>query len=232
MATTPYTTLQDILEEAGLAQDVHAEMAIGTVDGTNKVFTVANKPLIDANYDDVVTKEDVQIYFDGVPAAIDTVNALFGTITTVNAPAEGVDVTLDYRYSAVSMQFVQKLREEAEETINSRMKFVDSCVPYGADGKDVPKKVRGIARRLAAAWLLTRDYGFNQDIEGTSKDGYKKLETIEAELETYANNGGNCGTDGTGTPAGGAATFAASSDGDLFPEPSFDRDMPQPEKDW
>jgi hypothetical protein len=222
MANIHFTTLQDILEEAGLASDVHGETPAGVVDNANKLFTVPNKPLTDANYDDKVDKDDVQIYFDGVPAAVSSVNEQFGTITTVEAPAEDVEVTIDYRYSAITMRFLANLRDEAEATINTRMRSVDSCAPYGIDGAEVPKKISGIARRIAAGWLLTRDYGFNQDIEGTSKDGYKKLEVAEQELETYAKSGGNCGVDGSGSPGGGDDAVSTSSDGNLFPEPHFD----------
>lgn len=226
-----YTTLQDILEESGLANHIHGETPTGIVDGENMTFTAVNKPLVDTNYDDEVTKDDIQLYFDGVPADVSEIDARFGTATVTSAPDEGVEVTMDYCYSAVSMTFVGKLREEAEEFINNRMKLVDSCVPYGENGHEVPKTVRNLTRQLAAAWLLIREYGFNQDIEGTSKDGYKRLEAVEESLEKYASAGGECGSDGAGTPNGGLASLATTSDGDLFPRPDFN-DTPRPEKDW
>lgn len=223
MEMTPYTTLQDILEEAGLVTDANGDVPNGIVDGANKIFTVPNKPLVDRNYDDSVTKDDVQIYFNGVPAEVSSLNPAYGTITTVEAPAEGVEVTVDYRYSPISMTFVGKLREEAEERINDRMRHVDNCAPYGMNGNEVPKTVRNITRQFAAAWLHIRDYGFNQDTEGTSKDGYMRLEkAAEKALERYALLGGKCGTDGSGNPPGGIGSIAATSDGDLFPEPDFD----------
>lgn len=231
MAAKPYTTLQDIYQEAGLAIAAYGENAIGEVDGTNKVFTVHNKPLVDMNSDDEVTKDDVQMYVNGTPVVVESVNALFGNITLAVAPAAEAVVTVDYRYSSTDMDYVAKLRAEAEQVVNSRMKFVDSCVPYGEGDEDVPATVRNLTRQFAAAWLLIREYGFNQDIEGTSKDGYKRLETVKASLEEYAALGGNCGSDGDGGVAGGAGALAASSDGDLFPEPTFDS-TPRPEKDW
>ena len=104
MATLPYTTLQDILEEAGLAHDVHGEVASGTVDGANKIFTVANKPLTDSNYDDEVTIDDLKLYYDGVPVTITSVDVAFGIITATTAPEVGVEVTVDYRYSAICLR--------------------------------------------------------------------------------------------------------------------------------
>lgn len=213
---TNYITLQKILEEAGLAHNIYAETPAGVVDGSNKIFTVQNKPLTDANYDDTVTKDDIRVYFNGVPVEVSAVDATFGIITTASAPAEDVDVTIDYRYSAVTLEFAAELRDEAKEYIDNFMRSVDSCVPYGENGKTVPKIVRNIARQLAAAWLLIRDYGYNQDIEGTSKDGFKRLETALESLERYEKKGGACGSDGTGTAAGSLNSLEASSDGDLF----------------
>lgn len=231
MATKPYTTLQDIYEEAGLAVAANSETPNGEANGTNKVFTVHNKPIVDADSDDVVTAADVQVYVNGSPVAVTAVNSLFGNITLAVAPAEDDEVTVDYRYSAVSMDYVSKLRDEAEQAVNNRMKLVDSCVPYGEGDKDVPVTVRNLTRQFAAAWLLIREYGFNQDIEGTSKDGYKRLETVKEALEEYAATGGECGSDGDNMPGTGAGAFQASSDGDLFPQPDFN-DLPRPEKDW
>lgn len=230
MAAKPYTTLQDIYEEAGLATAANSETPNGVANGTNKIFTVHNKPIVDANFDDVVDKDDVQVYVNGSPVEVTAVNALFGNITLAVAPADGAEVTVDYRYSAVSMDYVNKLRDEAQATVDSRMKSIDSCVPYGQDEKEVPHTVRNLTRQFAAAWLLIREYGFNQDIEGTSKDGYKRLETVEAALEKYAAAGGDCGG---GSSAGDSSAFQTASDGDLFPEPrDFDHDYQRPEKDW
>lgn len=226
-----YTSLQDIYEEAGLAIAAYGENAIGEADGTNRVFTVHNKPLIDTNSDDDITKDDVQVYVNGSPVAVTSVDSTFGNITLTVAPAAEAIVTVDYRYSAVNMDYVSKLRDEAEQAVNNRMKLVDSCVPYGEGDKDVPVTVRNLTRQFAAAWLLIREYGFNQDIEGTSKDGYKRLETVKEALEEYAATGGECGSDGDNTPGTGAGAFRASSEGDLFPQPDFD-DLPRPEKDW
>lgn len=211
-----YCTLQEIIEEAGLSHAVLAEIPNGIVDGQNKTFTVNNKPLSDLDYDDMVTEEDLRVYFDGVPVTVVDVDEVFGTITTAEAPKEGVTVTVDYRYSPVSMESAKRRREEAQATINNRMKSIDNCAPYGREGRSVPKIVRNITRQLAAAWLLIRDYGYNQDIEGTSKDGYERLKTAKEALEDYAKSGGECGIDSDGQINTTLRSLGSASKGDLF----------------
>jgi hypothetical protein len=46
--------------------------------------------------------------------------------------------------------------------------------------------VRWIVRLYSAGKLLIRDYGFNQDLENTSKDGYKKIAVAKAQLKELA----------------------------------------------
>ena len=234
MSAKKYTTLQDIYEDAGLATAGNAEVPAGEVDGTNKVFTTPNKPLVDSDYDDEVTIADVQVYVDGSPVPTTAVNAQYGNITLATAPAEGSIVTVDYRYSATNMIFVSKLRDEAEEFINNRMRLVDACVPYGQGSNEVPFTVRNLTRQLAAAWLLIREYGYNQDIEGTSKDGYKRLETVKLALEEFAESGGACdNSEGGGSSEAGVGGFQSASEGDLFPEPDFRHEgASRPPKDW
>lgn len=226
---TRYTTLQNIIEDAGLAQDVHDETPNGIADGVNKIFTVHNKPLIDSNYDDLVTAEDIRVYVDGVPVAINTLDVAYGIITLNSAPAEAADVSVDYRYSAVSMAFVSDLRDEAEDKINTTMQAVDTYAPYGtSDDNPVPKTIRSICRQFAAAWLLIRDYGFNQDIEGTSKDGYKRFSTAQDSLKEYALKGGKGGSGGVKVADGGVSNIVAGSCGDLF---SIDDNERRPRSD-
>lgn len=219
MSTTPYTTLQDIIEEAGLVTKVRGERASGIVDGSNATFGTAKSPLVDSDYDDKVTSADIRVYVDETllsAAGISEIDAEFGTVTLVNAPAENSTVSIDYNYAAIGLRFVSAVRDEAQERIDTRMKKVDSSAPYTTT--PIPATVAGITRHFAAAWLLIRDYGFNQDIEGTSKDGYKRLETAEEMLEAYAAAGGATGSDGNGS-VGNLDSLEVASDGNLFPEP-------------
>ncbi len=211
-----YETLQAILKEAGLSHAVYSESPSGTIDGSNKAFTVANKPLTDANGDDKVDTEDVQAYVDGTPVVVEEVDARFGTITLTQAPTESADITIDYWYSNYELSEVERIREEAEAWINNRMKSVDPCAPYGTGDDPVPATVRNLCRRYAAALLLIREYGYNQDTEDTSKDGYRRLEAVKADLEAYALAGGECGESSDGGDDGGLGDISATSDGDLF----------------
>jgi hypothetical protein len=210
-----YTTLQEILEESGLSHAVHGENANGVVDGVNKIFTVDNKPLVDTNNDDTVTKDDVRVYVDGVPAPIDTVDAQFGIITLITAPAADAEVTTDYQYSAVSLAFVAKVRSGVEAWINRYVRKIDS-LPYTA----VPEDISYIAMLRGAAKLQIRDYGYNQDAEGTSKDGYKKLSEAKNLLMEYINAGGLDDSDSLS----GVNGLDVQSEGSLFERPdNYDR---------
>jgi len=206
MPTTHYVTKQAILEEAGLSNPVLAELVSGAANGTNKVFTTTYKPLIDANYDDEVDPYDVTLYVNGVPVDVASVDATSGTITAITAPVSGDEVTADYRYTPVLDQYVQDVRDEAEDWINTEMDSVDP-LPY----TKVPPTIRKIARVYAAGMLLSKDYGYQRETDGTSKDGMARMKQAEAWLAKYITIGGSTGlsnVSGTGVEV--------SSDPDLF----------------
>lgn len=211
-----YITLQEALEEAGLHHVQIGDAALGTTDGSNTAFSLDHKPLVDWNYDDEVTVDDIKVYVDGVPVAVSEVDARFGTFELAKAPSSGATVTVDYVYSPVPIEYVKKLRAEAVAWINKQMGRVDPCAPYGRYNRAVPGTVAELCRNYVAARLLIREYGYNQDIEGTSKDGYKRLEQVKADLMEYMKSGGECGdgSDDAGVAGVGGAAF--KSDGDLF----------------
>lgn len=214
---TEFITLQEALEEAGLNHIELGAAASGVVDGTNKAFSLDHKPLVDSNYDDKVTVSDIRVYVDGVPVDVSEVDAKFATFELVKAPAADSVITVDYVYSPVSLEYVKKLRAAAASWINKNMERVDPCAPYGKGNANIPGIVSELCRNYVAARLLIREYGYNQDIEGTSKDGYKRLETVKADLMEYMRSGGECGEasdDPEGT--GGWGGVSSSSDGDLF----------------
>lgn len=212
-----YITLQEALEEAGLHHVQLGDAALGVVDGSNKAFSLSHKPLADWNYDDEVTIDDIKVYVDGSPVAVSEVDARFGTFELTKAPSSDTAVTVDYVYSPVPLDYVKKLRAEATAWINKQMSRVDPCAPYGRSNKVIPGTVAELCRNYVAARLLIREYGYNQDIEGTSKDGYKRLEQVKADLMEYMKSGGECG-DGSDGDTGifGAGGVSSSSDGDLF----------------
>lgn len=212
-----YITLQEALEEAGLHHVQLGDAALGTVDGSNKAFSLDHKPLVDWNYDDEVTIDDMKVYVDGVPVVASEVDARFGTFELTKAPDAGAAVTVDYVYSPVPLEYVKKLRAEATAWINNQMEQVDPCAPYGKYNRPIPGTVTELCRNYVAARLLIREYGYNQDIEGTSKDGYKRLEQVKADLMEYMKSGGECGDSGDDDAGvSGVGGVSSSSDGDLF----------------
>lgn len=221
-----YETKQAILEEAGLSQIVSGEVLAGNVDGTNRVFTTTWKPVTDSNDDDTVDVTDVTVYVNGAPVAVSMLTEASGTITLAAAPAAGASVTCDYRYSNVSDSYLEKVREEAEGWINDAMDAIDN-IPYGsgvpATNTTVPATVRKLTRWYAAAQLLLKDYGYNHDISGTSKDGAAKMAMLEGTgeagkpgykpglLAKYIAIGG-----ATGLSDVSAAELDAYTEGELF----------------
>ena len=75
-----YTTLQDILEEAGLHHVENGVGLNGAVNGVNKVFTTDRKPITDRNFDDAVTVDDFVVFVDGTPVKAVKVDPAFGVI--------------------------------------------------------------------------------------------------------------------------------------------------------
>ncbi len=213
---TNYALLQSILEEAGFSHPVFGEIPSGVVDGNNKIFTVCSKPLTDTDYSDVVDESDVRVYVNGVPlenSDIDDIDVQFGIITLKVAPTANAIVTVDYRYSAVSMQFADEVRQEAQGWINMKMRKYD-VVPYGPAYEDVPAIIRNICRLWAASSLLLRDYGFNNDTELTSKDGAEKLKAVKTLITELQEDGGAVSNGGAVSEE--AQAVESISDGNLF----------------
>lgn len=248
-----YESLQAILEEAGLSHVQLSEVPHGVVDGTNKVFTISQKPLTDRNYDDVVDVTDVFVLVNGSPATVSAIDATNGVITLQAAPAANAEVLIDYRYSPIALTTVDQRRTEAQDFINSQMVTVDPCAPYTGvfnptGGQTlIDNNIRQMVRIYAAAMLLIRDFGFNQDTELTSKDGYKKMELVTGAwnhgkfepgmLDGFMKIGGVCGGDAADATTGGLGGVLTDSSGDLFgvfdastpPRSEFDEDSCE---DW
>ena len=216
-----YERIQSILEEAGMSNNQPQEVPSGAADGSNKAFTVAHTPLTDTNYDDVVDTNDVFVLVNGSAASVESVDAAHGVIELNTAPPDGAEVLITYRYSPVSLQFASNLLDEAAAWINKAMRNIDPCVPYDTgvdDPSEIDATVRAITRIWCAAMLLTRDYGFNQDTEQTSKDGFQKLNVAKSMLADFKAAGGVCGGDESGdTDESQLEAFQVQSDGDIFP---------------
>lgn len=221
-----YARIQSILEEAGMSHNQPQEVPSGTIDGSNKAFTVAHTPLTDSNYDDVVDTNDVFVLVNGNPANVSSVDTAHGIIELSAAPPEGAELLITYRYSPVSLQFATDLLAEAAAWINKAMRNIDPAVPYDTgidDPANIDATVRSMTRIWCAAMLLTRDYGFNQDTEQTSKDGFQKLKVAQSMLADFKNAGGvEGGDDGGDTDEAQLEAFQVQSDKDtdghdLFP---------------
>lgn len=192
--------IKDILQEAGL---YHRQL-LESNDINSSVISLGDYILADVNGDDTVDIKDVRVLVDNKPIKVievDTTNAL---ITLENPVMTGQEVSVRFASSSVEPEHVEKIRTEALSEIISKI----PCEAAWAE--DYKPTLRYIHRLMAAGMLLVRDYGFNEDIENTSKDGYKKLELANEKLNTLIATvcGGACSKSAQG--------FAARDDGDLF----------------
>lgn len=201
-----YVTKQAVLKEAGFWQKA-TDPASGDVDGTNRVFTVSQAPIVkSSDSDDDVDTFDVHAFVDGQPVELESVDAEFGILTLLEAPQAGSDVRFDYRFSPVSDEDVEAVRDEAEDYIASRMDAIDP-LPYTV----IPPTVRKIARVYAAGLLLAREYGFQRETDGTSKDGMARIDRAEKWLDAYVMIGGS-----TGLSDVSAAEMTVTADPNVF----------------
>lgn len=184
-----YETQQAVREEAGLQSQVLAEQPSGTVNSSNTAFVTNFKPLVDRTYSDSVTTADLTAYVNSSSVAITSIVAATGTVTLTAAPTTGTTVTIDYAYSPLQDTYVANVIAEAQDFIDTKMQDLDT-VPYTT----VPATIRKICRVYAAGLILTRDYGFQADTEGTSKDGYRKIKLAEEWLTAYYDTKKKTGT--------------------------------------
>lgn len=193
-------TIKDILQEAGL---YHRQL-LEFNDINSSVISLGDYILADVNGDDTVDVKDVRVLVDNKlvkVTEVDTTNAL---ITLEKPVVSGQEVSVRFASSSVEPEYVEKVRSESLSEIISKI----PCEAAWAE--EYKPTLRYIQRLIAAGMLLVRDYGFNEDIENTSKDGYKKLELANEKLSALI--AAVCG----GTQARNAQGFAARDDGDLF----------------
>jgi hypothetical protein len=179
-AKAAYASIQAIREGAGLSNRSENEKLSGTVDGSNAVFTVRRRPIVDTNYDDTVGPEDVKAYVDGVSVEVTNVDAAAGTIELAVAPASGV-VTADYRFSPISDEYVQTKQLEANSWVDLKIKGY-IAVPLQ---DPIPGIITTAAEMYAAGLILTRDWGSRVDSELTSKDGFNKIKQARELINDY-----------------------------------------------
>lgn len=192
--------IKDILQEAGL---YHRQL-LEFNDVNSSVISLGDYILADVNGDDTIDVKDVRVLVNNKlvkVTEVDTTNAL---ITLEKPVVSGQEVSVRFASSSVEPECVEKVRTEALSEIISKI----PCEAAWAE--DYNPTLRYIQRLMAAGMLLVRDYGFNEDIENTSKDGYKKLELASEKLNTLIIM--VCGEACSRSAQG----FAARDDGDLF----------------
>lgn len=218
-----YESLQAILQEAGMSHQLLSETPYGTADGTNKTFVVQRKPISDSDHNDVVDTDDVFVTVNGTPVSVAAVDEAHGVITLDTAPPANATVLVDYRYSSWTLAEVDRLRAEAQQRIDDAMRQAGDGAPYsfslGSSINPVHSTVRAMTRLCGAAMLLIRDYGYSQDTELTSKDGFKKLGLVFGTKDDPGMIGSFIAAGGVSGVTGASAAaddFEAMSGGELF----------------
>ena len=213
-----YETTLNILREAGFVLRVVDESA--NVNGATIKTAFANYLSIDATDGTAVaTTSDVSVTVNGVAVEVDAIDAAAGTITLETAPDDNATILVSYYYSPIALDYVEVVREDAQCAINSKMKKIDPCAPY--TNENAPHCVRMMTRLWAGGLLLARDYGYNQDIELTSKDGYKKIEEAKKLLDEFYEEGGSCSSGGAEETetSGGTGAITVGCEGNMFTRP-------------
>lgn len=205
-----YSSLQDIREEAGHQHINKLEDMTGATNGTNTVFYVGRTYIVDTDYDDTIdvggVNGDVIVYDDNVAVTVSAVDVSTGAITLASAPAASSVMLATYHHSVLSDAKVGKFRDEAIDFVQQALSGI---VDYSA-WTTVPPVVQTIVRIYAAGLILIRDHGLNADLENTSKDGYKRLETARMLLKGYLSDVSS------GSGATARVTVASRSDGNIF----------------
>lgn len=163
-------SVQAILEEAGL----YHRRSVQVVADENGIIVLEDSPLADRNYNDIVDFEDVLVRAGGEKLEVVDVDVENGIIKLAKPLNNDDHLWVNYAYSSVSASFVEKVRGEVLAEV--RRVLSEAEIERNLDS------VRWIVRLYSAGKLLIRDYGFNQDLENTSKDGYKKIDLAKSQL--------------------------------------------------
>lgn len=202
-----YATTQAIRETAGLQSRVDNETPQGPVDGSNRVFAVARTPIVDTDYDEEVTTEDVAATVNGVRVPVSAVNPDTGEITLATAPTIGARVRVFYQQSSLTNEYVSGKQEAADSWVDMKI------APYvKLPLSPVPDVIVTAAELYAAGMILYKDYGNRASTDYSTKDGQLKIKEARALLDEYiaSQNVQRQNTSST------ANAIAATSDPDVF----------------
>lgn len=229
-----YETITAIRREAGLLKQTEAavgdgsyrETIDGALNGSNRVFSLPHIPIVDQNNDDVIDTSDVLAFVDGHAVEVESIIPNKGTVTLVEAPAVNSVLIIRYSWSPVADEFIKDMREGVEKWINSLVAGVFDLSIITLGSGVFPNEWRNITRLRTAGYLQIQDWGENVDTDGTSKDGYKKLEQARNDLQDWIDSIGNGGKEpGIKTTKSihksDAPVFLKGFDGD--PPPNSDR---------
>lgn len=195
-------TLTAIIREAGL----YHRQVLEFNDINSSVIQLGDYIIADTNNDDLVDKKDMLVTVDNHSVEVVELDADNGLVTVNPAPRSGQTVRVRFASSSVELDYVEQIRAETLSELSAK-------IPCSAVWNNEHRSaLTYIHRLMAAGALLIRDYGFNEDIEGTSKDGYKRLKLVNDKLNELI--AGVCGTEQSTSGCG----FVAHDDGDLFPQ--------------
>lgn len=176
MSDKNFESVQAILEEAGL---IHHQQNISVeIQGSHIILN--DGIIADSNYNDLVDFEDVAVFCSGEKIEVLNIDAENGIIELANNSKNGEIANVSYNYSNVRQALVEKIRGEVLAEIRKVL-----AISTIEQNRDI---VGYIVRIYAAGKLLVREYGFNQEITDTSKDGYRKIELAKAEIKALQEN--------------------------------------------
>jgi len=189
-----YVTLQEIREQAGFQYKARSEdLNPSEGDGTNKIFYVLNKPIVDRNYSgSPVSVADVVVYASGSPVTVSDIDADLGKLTLSDAPASGTPMTCDYDWSPMDSTVLEKYANEAHALVLNAIGGV-----YSLPLSEVPDLIKLIEKVLAAGLILDKEYSVGgdetEDTRGRRwvKWAEQKLADIKSGALTLRDSSGN-----------------------------------------
>ena len=216
MAQINFTSLHEIRREAGLIQQTTDTRVAGAVDGVNQSFVVNQLPIIDRNNDDEVTQADVMAFVDDLPVIVQQVEPATGVVVLASAPETGSRVSIAYEFSAAHDTEIIKRRSSAQSWLRRMVKAYYNLSLVTAD--NFPDAWEDAVRLRAAGMLQISDWGTNQDTDGSSKDGYKKIELATQLINEWIEN--QTGSDPE-DPNAKNTSSSFTSDGDMVGRKQF-----------
>lgn len=174
-----YVSLQEVREQAGFQYKIRGEsLTPSTGDGTNKVFTTPNKPLVDSNYSGTpVGTPDVVVYENDTEVTVSAIVGASGKLTLALAPASSTPMTVDCDWSPLDDTMVNNYLTEAHDLINSKI-----GEKYTLPLSETPSLLKLIEKKLAAGLLLDKEYSVGGD-ETEDTRGRRWIKWAEQKLE-------------------------------------------------